>query len=439
MRFNRTLLHRLYEVAIGGVVVSSVLYGIALSPLVTAFRGATRELGLAGLLAVLLTASAATASGIATRIGPLWATRLELTWLDPLPLIRRRRRRIGVAGLVVSVSLGVVAAAAATRSGLSGAGVGAAAVAVVVLSLALAHVGQLLDVGGWVRGGGLVCAGTAAAILAGNAGAVPLAVLGLAVLYLAALAARPQRRPVRGPSATPPRWELVRAGTFVEALRASTVMLDGSALELVRDTQLPPQRSSTPRRESALFAVRALTSPRVAVLLPALCLPAGAGSIWGTGAAACVLTLTTFFFGWRVSRPLEVFLSHPALRRAYAARGRRLPVLVAGTTLTLTVLYAGAGAATGSLSAYWGLAAAAFSTLGILRRLSGRRLAGRVGALLSTPMGPVPADLARRVIAGTDVAIAGTAVSLTQGAAASAAVVALTTAAYFAVFTLRGR
>ncbi|HYO86552.1 MAG TPA: hypothetical protein VES01_08885 [Dermatophilaceae bacterium] len=47
--------------------------------------------------------------------------------------------------------------------------------------------------------------------------------------------------------------------------------------------------------------------------------------------------------------------------------------------------------------------------------------------------------MARRVIAGTDVFILSTAVCLTQDAATSAALAGLITAAYFVVFTLRGR
>jgi hypothetical protein len=79
------------------------------------------------------------------------------------------------------------------------------------------------------------------------------------------------------------------------------------------------------------------------------------------------------------------------------------------------------------------------SVLVVLRRLSGRRLGGRVGALVSTAAGAVPIDLTARVAAGPDVLVLGPLLAYALGAPAGALVVTVAVVAYLVLVTGRGR
>jgi hypothetical protein len=225
----------------------------------------------------------------------------------------------------------------------------------------------------------------------------------------------------------------------VDALRTSTVMLDGAARELLRDTRLPPGRRQVRASGAVLLAVRTVTSSRVAALLPVLALPAGVGVVWGAAVAAAGLQVVTMLFAIRCARSLETWLDSAALRRTFALPGRSVPMMLVGSATALVVAYAAGGALLAGVPLLWVPVAVGLAVLVVLRRLSGRRLGGRVGALVSTAAGGVPLDLTARVTAGSDVLVLGPLVTYALGAPAAALVVTVAVVAYLVLLTRRGR
>lgn len=416
---------------------SSRLSVTLVSGLVT---GAVRVLGPMMFLVFLVSSVASLSLFVMQRLGPVWATRLELQWGDPFVLLRGRQRLVAVGVCAAALLTGAVLAVGSPAGGVAFWS-GPVSALVVLLSGMVAYAGECLDAYGWVQLGGAGAGAVAAVVLCATAGLVPL--LTLTVAVVAAVLLTPFRgRPagVTRWARVPARWNLVRSGAFVEALRTSVVMMDAATIQLVRDSELPPTRSRSRGREAVILLVRTITSGRVAAVLPALPLAAGAHAIWGGNAGAAVLVIACFFFAGRSSAALVAYLEQPSLRRAYAPRGRLIPSLLTATTVGLTAAYAALGAALAGLPPGTAMLSLGVALLGVLRRVSGRRLNGRVGALISTPMGPVPLDLGRRVVAGNDALILGAMVAFSgvTGLAASCVVVLLAPA-YWIVFTARGR
>lgn len=372
--------------------------------------------------------------------GPVWASRVELAWSESGGLVRRRTRWAVGTIAVTAATCGVLAAAVAVSSG-SGPGMSVVlTVAVVSVSGAVAVTGQHLDRSGLLRAVGVGCGAVAAGIVCSAAGPVPVVVLAAGYGYAAALQAPRAfdlRRGLRWHPA-PPRWELRRAGDVVDGATASALMMDGAALELLRDRRLPPNRRPGPRRAGWILLVRTITSARVAVLLPLIAVPAGIAAVSSHAVAVGALQVATIIFTVRIARNLETWLDSPALRRGHAHRGNHLVVLLAGAPAGLSFTYAAAAAALASLPLTWAATAALLGLLTLLRRLSGRRMGPRVGALVATPMGGVPVDLTRRVLAGPDVAIVAPLVTHQLGTAASLFGATVLTIAYLLVVTSRG-
>ncbi len=450
---NRRTLGRAYELILTVAVTSSVLYGVATSSIAVLLRAVDRSLGHSGLLALLALLASSAALAAFTRLGPLWASRVELLWRDPSALLRRRAWHYVVVSVSAAVSLGAVCAAASQRAGL-GVDAGVVVAGTVGGGALVAWAAQRSDSARAVGGLGPVAGLGAVGLLCLNAGAVPSMVMVAGVGWVVLLALLGSRLPAASAWASsrrrawrglwqwrqpPARWELVRAGAFVDALMMSAIMLDGAPLELLRDSRLRPSRLRLPRNDSGVLLGRALSTARVAALVPLAALPAGVHVLLGASAAAATLTVLTYLFGWRVARSLDAYLDFVALRRTFALRRRRLQVLLVGSVVLPVVAYAGLAAAVASLPFGWVIACSAVALLGVLRRHSGRRLTGQAGALLSTPMGAIPMDLARRVVAGLDVAIVSTVIAWRgpAGPCAIAAVIALV--GYAVLITSRGR
>ncbi len=111
-------------------------------------------------------------------------------------------------------------------------------------------------------------------------------------------------------------------------------------------------------------------------MIPLLAVPAGVDAVWGAPEAAATVMVATFVLTARAGTALDAWVEHPALRRAYAVRGRCVPVLLVASTASLTLAYAVAGAALASLPLLWVVAATGFALLGTLRRVAGRSLIG---------------------------------------------------------------
>lgn len=371
--------------------------------------------------------------------GPVWASRVEMVWLELSALLRRRTGRAVGTIAVTAATCGVLAAAASSGSG-PGMNV-VLTVVVVSVSGAAAVTGQHLDRSGLVRTLAVGCGAVGTGIVCSAAGVIPLVVLIAGFGYAAALRtprALDLRRRLRWHPA-PPRWELQRAGDVVDSATTSALMMETAALQLLRDRQLPPNRRPGPRRAGWILLVRAVTSARVAVLLPMIAVPAGIAAVSNPALAVGAVQVATIVFTVRVARNLETWLDSPALRRGHAHRDTHLGMLLAGTTAGLSLVYAAAATAIASLPLAWAATAALLGLLTLLRRLSGRRMGARGGGVLvATPMGGVPVDLTLRVLAGPDVAILAPLLTHQFGAAASLLGATVLTIAYLLVITLRG-
>lgn len=433
---------RAVEVALSLALVASVLYGLSVTVVSGLLTGAARALGPGLFLVVLVSSVTAVCLSVMQRIGPVWATRAELQWREPFSLLRHRQRFAALVICAVAVVVGVIVSLGSHAGGIATIWGGPVSVLIVLLCAVLSYVGECLDACGWLQAGGASAGAITAAVLCHAAGWVPLLVLAATLVVAAALwSCEKHQRAGTGlrRARVPARWTLVRAGAVVEALRASVVMLDAAALQIVRDSQLSPTRARLPGREATIVLGRAITSRRVICVLPALPLAAGASAIWGAHVAATVLVIACFVFAWRSSALLDAYLEQPSLPRAYAPRGRFIPSLLAITTIALTGAYAIAGAVVASLPISAAVLCLGVALLGVLRRISGRHLAGEVGALISTPMGPVPVDLGQRVVAGSDALIVGGLIAFGGAGLITALVVLLAVPAYWVLFTVRGR
>ncbi|HEY0189302.1 MAG TPA: hypothetical protein VGC67_17580 [Cellulomonas sp.] len=408
----RAAARRAYEAALVVLLAAAGLGGIATAVLAPAV---TRALTIAqpGRLAVVAGLAVAGTVLIALgRVGPIWLTAAEHQWHDLPTLLRRRRRAVRVAGAALALTGALVTAAAVPGGPWVAVPAAMAAAVVIALAAAVVALGQRQDRAALVGTVGLVLAAASiglAGLLSGR-GTVPL--LAVALALTAALALRaPSSVRVTGPGhprPAPPRWELRRAGAVVEALAMSTVMLDGTPPLAAQDAQLAPRRRRLTVPAPLRPLARLLSSSRVVDLLVTVAVPAAVLAAAGQVAAVgCLLVLTTLF-SRPVTRLLDTWADSPALARTFRT-GRRpsLGTVLAATSLVLVLGYASLGCALAGLDGTWGPVAAALAALVWARRLSGRRLGTRVGALISTPAGAIPVDLARRVLAGPDVLVLG--------------------------------
>lgn len=424
------------------VVIGAVLYALTVVVVVDGLGGARALLGPTGLLVVVGAGASAATLAALQRIGPAWATRLDVTWRDVATLVRGRQRGAALGVVVGAAVLAVVLGAGSHLSGGDTLEITVVSIGAVMVAAVVAWLGQHADRPGTVRGLASGCALLAVGVVCAAAGAVPLLVLAascLATLVLVAAGAPGSLtlRPRRGLrlSSPPPRWSLERAGRFVEALVTSAITTDTSALELLRGGNAAAARR--PRRPWPVnvFLVRSLTSARVAVMLPLLALPAGMGVVWGAPAAAATVLVATFVLTARAGTALDAWVEHPALRRAYARRGRSVPVLLVASTASLTLAYAAVGVALASLPLLWVVAATGFALLGTLRRVAGRSLIGESGPLLATPAGPIPVGVGRRLLAGND----ALALALVAGLGLTAPVAAVVAVVLLGVAAVRRR
>ena len=427
-----------YEVAIGAALGAGVLVGVAQAFIGPALRRAVVVFPDAEVNALLALTAAGGALAAAHSLGPVWASRTDLLWRSH-PVLLARRTAAAAAGFVVCAAAtgGVTAIAARATEGGS-AGPGPLTAGAVLLAGVVALAFQRLGRPGWTAGAAAGCTVAVLAVLAVPAGALPLTVLLAGAAYVGAVrslgrgtVARPRQWHEH-----PPCWELLRAAEFVDALRTTTVMMDGVALELLRDTRLSA-RAAAGRPPALLLLTRIVTAPRTATLLPLLVLPAAVREVWGAGAAVWALQVTTIVFSWRVSRLLEVYLGSAVLRRMYAVPGNHLGGKLLTATAVCVAGYAAVAAALSSLSPPWVFVALLVSLLSLLRRASGRRLAGRVGPLVSTPMGGIPLDLASRVVAGPDVLVLAPVVTTAVGAGPALVALLIVTVLYLLVTITR--
>jgi hypothetical protein len=441
MRADAT--RRVYDGALTVLLGAAMLYGLATVVLAPAVERLRPVVGSAELLAVVCLGLGGVVLRALSRGGPLWTTPPELQWRPLVPLLTHRRWLLvtGIAAASVVVGAMWVGSAGVVTPSVVLEGV-------VVLGSCLAvgctaMLGQQLDRAstlGWL-GFLLECLAIAVALHGGSHGLVPTAVLVAAGAYAVVVQASSLRDGAHAPRwrPWPPRWELRRAGDVVGAARDATVMLDGAALELVRDVQLAARRRRLTVPAAVRPFVRTLSSSRVAVMLPAVALPAALAGAGDQGIAVAGLLVVVAVFGARAGRLLDVYVDTPSLVRTYAVARPRLLVVLVSTTLAMMCTYAVAGALLAGLNPLWAVTAATVAVIAWLRRLSGRRLGARVGALLSTPMGSIPIDLALRVVAGYDVlavallVLPGVAAHLAFGSCLAVA------AGYFLALTARGR
>jgi hypothetical protein len=239
--------------------------------------------------------------------------------------------------------------------------------------------------------------------------------------------------------AHPPLWELRRAGAVVDALRMAAVMLDATPVSALADAQRAPRRRPLSAPGWLLLLVRAATTSRVVDLLPLVALPAVAGAVGSAHAATAALLVTTYALGAATSRLLDTWADSAALRRVFAARRPSVGALLAGTSTLLTGAAALIATLLAELPVAWAATAVLASALAWMRRLSGRRMGARVGALVSTPMGAIPLDLAQRVAAGPDVLVVGLLVLPLLAPALAFVAAGVVAVAYAGVMTARGR
>lgn len=341
----------------------------------------------------------------------LWATAAELIWGDLDRLLRGRARiRLVLLGTMVLAPVALVAVATGSTT-VAGSGAWlwtTAAVAAVMggVSALLPH----LDRAAWV---GLVqwaATVTGLALLSWSAGAVVIGafVAVLTVLFLWARAGLPA-----GPDgplrwyATPPRWELARAGRAVQAWHHAAMMFDAAPLELERDLRAGTRRQPvTFRRPLVVVLSRIASAQRSVAGLLLIPLVAGATDMWGEPAGVTALVVTTYGWASAVTPALDAFLDQEALRRTYAHRPA-FGVELASSSTFLVVSLVMLSATLAGLGAWHMLATVLVAALAWVRRAQGRRLAGRVGALLATPAGGIPVDLANRAVAGPDMLVLG--------------------------------
>lgn len=411
---STTTARRAYDATLVSLVAAACLYGLATAALEPAVAVALRVIGATGLATVAGLALSGVVLVTSSRLGPMWVTAPERLWRAPQSLLQERSRtvRLGSAAVVVLAFAGAVAGQRRDRSSTVGAG------------------GMLLGI-----------ASVTVALVCTASGWLPLLVVavGTNVALLARTGSSTRARPAPQWRPAPPLWELRRSGAVVDALRMATVMLDGTPLAAVTDAQLAPRRRRLAVPAPVRPLVRMLTTSRVIDLVPLLAVPAAVVPVGGRQAGVLSVLVLTYVFSLAVSRLLDVWVDSPALARTFATSQPPLGPVLAVTGLALTGAYALLGCALAGLGTTWAAIATAVAALAWARRLSGRRLGARVGALVATPMGAIPLDLAQRVAAGIDVLVLSLVAlpPLTSGVAL--AVSAAAAAAYLAAVTARGR
>ena len=440
---STTTARRAYDATLVSLVAAACLYGLATAALEPAVAVALRVIGATGLATVAGLAASGVVLVTSSRLGPMWVTAPERLWRAPQSLLQERSRTVRLGSATVAVLIGVVTAAAMPGAVPARAAWGLGTAAVVVLAFAGAVAGQRRDRSSTVGAGGMLLgiASVTVALVCTASGWLPLLVVavGTNVALLARTGSSTRARPAPQWRPAPPLWELRRSGAVVDALRMATVMLDGTPLAAVTDAQLAPRRRRLAVPAPVRPLVRMLTTSRVIDLVPLLAVPAAVVPVGGRQAGVLSVLVLTYVFSLAVSRLLDVWVDSPALARTFATSQPPLGPVLAVTGLALTGAYALLGCALAGLGTTWAAIATAVAALAWARRLSGRRLGARVGALVATPMGAIPLDLAQRVAAGIDVLVLSLVAlpPLTSGVAL--AVSAAAAAAYLAAVTARGR
>ena len=431
---------RAYDATVVTMIAAACLYGLATAVLRPAAAQAVAVVGGPVLAAAAGVALVGITLVAASRLGPLWVTAPEHRWRPADALLRERSRTVLRGAVSVAVLVGLVTAAAVPGWRVA-CGVGAAAA--VLVAVTAAALGQRLDRAATAGSVGavLVVAGIVVTLLGATAGAAPLLVViagATAAGLLRTRSAGSTRTPLHG-RPVPPSWELRRAGATVDALRTATVLLDGTPLSAAADARLAPRRRPVAVPDVLRPLVRALSTSRVVDLVPLLAVPAAVAAVGGTAAAVVAVLVVTHVVTVVATRWVDVWFDSPALARTFATRRPPLVAVLAGTAAVLVGGAAVVSCALAGIGPGWGAVAVGAAVLTWERRLSGRRLAGRVGALVATPMGAVPVDLAQRVVAGPDVLLVSVLVLPALGVGAALVVVLVGATVYGVAVTARGR
>ena len=293
--------------------------------------------------------------------------------------------------------------------------------------------------------------------LAGGSGsaappAVPVlgcAAVGLLVcLVLGPLALRRQGGSWRpGPaSRSVPDVELARAGQVVQAVTAATLMLDGVALEVLAARRRLARRGTRPSRPGAGGALSGVLvhelhalSRRSRQLVTALLGCVGAlvaGLLLGRLAGAVLAALAVFAVARTAAGGLSTWLTTPGLRRALPAHPAAVTAVLAGPPFVVAVV--GSLVAVGALGLpWWAPPAIALAALaGAMRACDPPP---GLGVALSTPGGALHVGLVQRLVLGTDLALAGTALVLIGDATDAGPITLAVCAALLAWQVLRPR
>jgi hypothetical protein len=440
---STTTARQAYDATLVSLVAASCLYGLATAALEPAVAVALRVIGAPGLATVAGLALASVVLVTSSRLGPMWVTAPERLWRVPASLLQERSRTMRLGSAIVAVLMGVGTAAAVPGAVPARAAWGLGAAAVVVLALAGAAAGQRRDRSSTVSAGGILLgiASVSVALTCTASDVLPFVVVavGTIVALIARNGSSTRARPATRWRPAPPLWELRRSGAVVDALRMATVMLDGTPLAAVADAQLAPRRRHLAVPAPVRPLLRILTTSRVIDLVPLLAVPAAVVPVGGRQAGVLSVLVLTYVFSLAVTRLLDVWVGSPAIARTFATSRPPLGPVLAMTGLALTSAYALVGCALAGLGTTWAGVATSVAALAWARRLSGCRLGARVGALMSTPLGAVPLDLAQRVVAGIDVLVLSLVALPPLAPGVALAVSAAAAAAYLAAMTARGR
>lgn len=334
-----------------------------------------QHLWLAAGMSVLGTLAAALAL---RATGPAWSDPDRMTWLASTPADRGVLLRGGVA------RVGVVAVIATGAWGV-----------LVGFSLAV--------------GLGVAQSPVVPVLVASAAGVV----VGL-LLTAGVLAWQGRTRPVLPAVRAVPDAELLRAGQVAGAVGASTLILDGAALEVVSTRRRLARRGRYRSRAGAGGAVtgalvhecRALLRrwPRVLTGLAACAAALVVGLLLGRLAGVLVTALVTLLLARVAGGGVRTWVATPGLRRAVPAH----PAAVAAALAVPPFVMVGVGSALALLPLGLGWWAPVAVGLGITAAAvrAAEPPPAEMGVVLATPAGPLSSGLVRSVVHGPDLALA---------------------------------
>lgn len=288
----------------------------------------------------------------------------------------------------------------------------------------------------------------------GNAGgAVPVVLSAaggglLAALVLVAVTLHGQGGsmvPARASRAVPDA-ELARAGQVVQAVTASTLMLSGTALQVLAARRRLSRRGRYASGRGVggelsgilVHELRALRrrGGRVLVLLVGCVGALAVGLLMGRLAGVVVAAVTVFAAARTSGGGVSMWVGSPGLRRAMPGHPAAVTVVLALPPLVVAVV-GSAIALLGLGFAWWAPVLLALgATAGTLR--SGDPPPG-AGVALATPAGAVHTGLVRGLVVGVDLALASAAVVLIADAVAAGPVVLVLGVALLAWQVLRSR